>query len=419
MIRHFSSKTCRRAWLLSALFISALTALVLSPASGAQQDSRPRRATNAPQQPARAQATPAPSPAARVPAATPAKTPSTSQPVQQGQQPAPTATPGAPELKGQEVDPEEVYTVDTNLVNLHVRVIDRNNRPVNDVRQDEFRVFEDGVPQKIEFFSREEVPISYGLVVDNSGSMKPLLDKVIESTRAIVNENKPGDETFLLRFVDRDEIEMLQDFTAKKDDLFDALENMHTEGGQTAIIDAVYLGAEHTAQYKKGDALSDRRRRAMIVITDGEDRESFYRQNQLFEFLRENDVQIYVIGFTSELDAEGGFIRKSPKDKAVELINRLATETGGRAFFPASISELPQIAREITQDMRTQYVVGYYPTNSKRDGTFRQIKVQIADAGKRDKRIAITRTGRVAGPTPPAAKSAPSTSSDSRLPRRP
>jgi Ca-activated chloride channel family protein len=402
MTRHLSSKTLRHA-AAAAIFVASLACLALVPTTQARrQTSRPRRTTAAtPQQPARPQPTPTPAPAR--PAAVPAPA--------QGQ-PTPSPSPGAPEIKGQEVDPEELLTVDTNLVNLHVRVIDRNNRPVNDVKREEFRVLEDGEPQKIEFFSREEVPISYGLVVDNSGSMKPLLDKVVESTRAIVGENKPGDETFLLRFVDKEEIEMLQDFTSKKDDLFDALENMHTEGGQTAIVDAVYLGAEHAANYRKGDALADRRRRAMILITDGEDRESFYKQNQLFEFLRENDVQIYVIGFTSELDAEGGFIRKSPKDKATELINRLATETGGRAFFPASISELPQIAREITADMRTQYVVGYYPTNSKRDGTFRQIRVQVADAGRRDKRIAVTRAGRIAGQTtnqPAAPKSAPTT----------
>ncbi|MCA1816158.1 MAG: VWA domain-containing protein, partial [Acidobacteria bacterium] len=203
-------------------------------------------------------------------------------------------------------------------------------------------------------------------------------------------------------------------------DLYDALDDMHTNGGQTAIIDAVYLAAEHTAEYKKNDALGDKRRRAMILVTDGEDRSSYYKLNQLFEYLRENDVQIYVIGFTSELDAEGGFIRKSPKDKATELINRLAAETGGRAFFPASLSELPDVARQITEDMRTQYLVGYYPTNKARDGSVRAIKVQIADSGKRDHRIAITRTGRVAGPAPhaPAPSTNPSTSR-SESPRRP
>jgi Ca-activated chloride channel family protein len=416
MARQAFHKLTRRASLLAALLFAAFAALLFSPASRAQQDARPRRATSMTQQQPAPRPTATPARTATAPASQPTQTNPT--PLGQSQQPAPNASPTPPQLKGQEIDPDEVLTVDTNLVNLNVRVIDRNNRPINDVKQEEFRVFEDNVPQEIKFFSREEVPISYGLVVDNSGSMKPLLEKVIDATRVLIDQNKPGDETFLLRFVDSDEIKLLQDFTANKDDLYDALDNMHTDGGQTAIIDAVYLGAEHTAEYKKGDALNDKRRRAMIVITDGEDRSSYYKMNQLFEFLRENDVQIYVIGFTSELDAEGGFIRKSQKDKATDLINRLATETGGRAFFPASLADLPGIAQEITKDMRTQYVVGYYPTNKNRDGTFRQIKVQIADTGKRDHRIAITRSGRIAAPAG-GAKPAPNSSSHSESPRRP
>jgi Ca-activated chloride channel family protein len=417
MIRPRPDKLIRRALLCAALFVASLAALVLPSATDARQGTRPRRATAT--QPARNVAAPTPTPARTV--ATPTPTPIRTQPATTptpGAQASPNASPTPPELKGQEIDPEEVLTVDTNLVNLHVRVIDRNNRPINDVKREEFRVFEDNAPQKVEFFSREEVPISYGIVVDNSGSMKPLLEKVIESTRVLINENKPGDETFLLRFIDSDEIKLLQDFTANKDDLFDALDNMHTEGGQTAIVDAVYLAAEHTAEYKKGDALNDKRRRAMILVTDGEDRSSYYKLTQLFDFLRENDVQIYVIGFTSELDAEGGFIRKSSKDKATELINKLATETGGRAFFPSSLAELPGVAQEITKDMRTQYVIGYYPTNTKRDGTVRQIKVQVADEGKRDKRIAITRTARVAGAQGAKPATSP-TAPHSESPRRP
>ena len=152
----------------------------------------------------------------------------------------------------------------------------------------------------------------------------------------------------------------------------------------------------------------------MILVTDGEDRVSYYKQEQLFARLREQDVQIYVIGFVNELDREGGFIRKSSKDRAVSLINKLALETGGRAFFPQSISELPQIAGEIVRDLRTQYVLAYNPTNKARDGSYRAIKVAIADAPGRDKRIALTRSGRLApkGPLPtvgskPATPSAP------------
>ena len=304
--------------------------------------------------------------------------------------PKPTPTPG-----DEDIDEGSIVRVNTELVTLNVRVIDRNNRPIDNVRQNDFHVFEDGVPQPIESFTREEVPISYGLAVDTSGSLRSQLQGVIDAGKTIVNSNRPGDETFLVRFISSDKIETVQDFTPNKDLLIDGLDSLYVEGGQTAVIDAVYLTAEHVAEYKKGND-SDRRRRALIVITDGEDRSSFYSQEKLFARLREEDVQIYVIGFVNELDKEGGLIRKSPRDKAVNLINKLATETGGRAFMPQSLSELPQIANEIVRDLRTQYVLAYNPTNKARDGSFRAIKVSVDQDSSTDKRIALTRNGRLA-----------------------
>ena len=174
----------------------------------------------------------------------------------------------------------------------------------------------------------------------------------------------------------------------------DGLDTLYVEGGQTAVIDGVYLASEHIGEYRKNDN-DDRRRRALIVITDGEDRNSYYTEAQLFQRLREEDVQIYVIGFVNELDAEKGLIRKSPRDKAVALLNKLASETGGRAFYPQSLSELPEVANSIVRDMRTQYVVSYDPTNKAHDGSIRSIKVAVADEG-REKRIALTRSARTA-----------------------
>ena len=305
--------------------------------------------------------------------------------------PKPTPTPPGDEEFGE----GSIVRVNTELVTLNVRVIDRNNRPIGDVRQSEFHVLEDGVPQPVEYFTREEVPISYGLAVDTSGSLRSQLQSVIDAGKTIVNSNRKGDETFLVRFISSDKIETVQDFTSNQDLLIDGLDSFYVEGGQTAVIDAVYLTADHVAEYKKGDD-NDRRRRALIVITDGEDRSSFYSPEKLFARLREADVQIYVIGFVNELDKEGGLIRKSPRDKAVNLLNKIATETGGRAFFPQSLSELPQIANEIVRDLRTQYVVAYNPTNKTRDGSFRSIKVAVDEGSSRDKRIALTRNGRIA-----------------------
>lgn len=395
--RRQTTNQARRAWTLFGVCAMALAFLVLShPGRAQQQDSRPRRVD----------ATPSPTPTPNVPGRPKLNVPPPSQAPGTA---APSPSPDDP--ASVEIDPGETIKVDVNLVNLNVRVVNRDNRTVNDVRQDEFHVYEDGVPQKIEFASKEEVPISYGLAVDTSGSLRPQITKVIEAGKTIINSNKPGDETFLMRFISSDKIEIAQDFSSDKAELIDKLEDFIPEGGQTAVIDAVYLAAEHVSEYKKGNDVEDRRRRALIVVTDGEDRVSFYTQEKLFESLREEDVQIFVIGFVNELDDEktGVFIRKSPKSKAVNLLNKLAEETGGRAFFPNSLNELPGIADEITRDMRTQYVIGYYPTNDRRDGTYRAIRVAVGDATGRDKRIAITRPGRTAprdGGSPPAPKPA-------------
>ena len=378
-------------------------------AADAGQD-RPR-STQAPapsptvQQTTPAQPAPSPTPTPAKPSGTDRIAPTLGEPPPPPKlKPTPTPTPPP------EIDPGDRITIDADLVQLHVRVIDRNNKPINNVTQNEFHVFEDGVPQKIESFTREEVPISYGLAVDTSGSLRSQLQSVIDAGKSIIGSNKPGDETFLVRFISSDKIETVQDFTANKEMLMDGLDSFYVEGGQTAIIDAVYLSAEHVSEYRKGDE-GDRRRRALIVITDGEDRNSFYKQEQLFARLREEDVQIFVIGFVNELDKEAGLIRKSPREKAVNLIKKLASETGGRAFFPESVADLPQIANEIVRDLRTQYVIAYNPTNKTPDGSFRAIKVTVDQPTEAEKRIALTRNGRLArkegvnnAPKPPSVR---------------
>ncbi len=293
-------------------------------------------------------------------------------------------------------DPNEIIKIDTELVNLNVRVIDRNNRPINNIQQKEFKIFEDGVPQQIDFFSKSEVPTNYGIVVDNSGSMRQQLDKVVEAGKILVNTNKPDDETLIIRFVGRDKIEIEQPFTSNKTDLIDALDNLYIEGGQTAITDAVYLAVENIDEYEKSNKTKDVKRRALILVSDGEDRNSFYNEKQLFELLRESEVQIYVIGFVDDLSKEGGFISKSPQAKAKAFLERIATESGGKAYFPASIAALPDLAREISNELRTQYSIGYIPSNDRRDGTFRSIKVSVDDGPNSQKRIAVTRAGRTA-----------------------
>jgi Ca-activated chloride channel family protein len=203
----------------------------------------------------------------------------------------------------------------------------------------------------------------------------------------------------------------MQDFTADKQALGDALDDMFIEGGQTAVVDAVYLAAEHASERRKktGDPAEEKRRRALILVTDGEDRNSFYKTEQLFESLKEEDVQIYVIGFVNELEKERGFISKSKRDKAVALLDRMAKETGGRTFYPTSLSELPGIAEQITKDLRTQYVIGYRPAAKGRPGEFRPVRVAVADGRGGEKRIAVTRSGYTAKPDQtPAPQPTPS-----------
>ena len=277
-----------------------------------------------------------------------------------------------------------------SMVLLNVRVIDEAGRPVSDVRQEEMRVIEDGVPQTISFFSKEEVPLSYGLVIDTSGSLRSQLDKVLDAGRIVVNGNRPDDEAFLIRFISSDRIELITDFTSNKAVLFKALDSLYTEGGLSAVIDAVYVAVEGLAKSRRN--LDGNRRRALVLITDGEDRSSKYKRAHLAELLHKEDIQIFVIGLTSQIE------EKRAREKAIDLLKFLAQETGGRAFFPNSVSELRGIAEEITRDLRTQYLIGYTPTGKNPANTFHKVQVTVAEAQGQQKRAAVTRVGYIAAP---------------------
>jgi len=271
----------------------------------------------------------------------------------------PTPTP-SPTVKAPTPTPnpdDDVIRVEAELVNLNVRVVDRNNRTINDVPEKDFKIFEDGVLQTIDFFSRSEVPTNYALVLDNSGSMRAQLDKVIEAGKILIDKNKPEDETEIVRFIGRDKITIEQPFTTSKQDLNDSLDNLFIEGGQTAIIDAVYLAVENVDKYEQSKKIDDRRRRAIVLVTDGEDRDSYYNEKQLMDLLRESEVQIYVVGFLGDLSKEGGFIGKSPREKAKAFLQRIADESGGKTYFPADVSELSDIAKQISGELRTQYSI--------------------------------------------------------------
>jgi Ca-activated chloride channel family protein len=276
--------------------------------------------------------------------------------------------------------PASVATsTDERMVILHVRVTDPDGNPVTDVPETKFQVTEDGIPQKISLFMNQEIPLSYGLVIDSSGSMRSQFAQIIAAAQRIVLSNKPGDETFIVRFISSDKIETAQEPTSDKAQLINILNDFYIEGGASAVIDAVYLSAEKLAQLKDTGEL---RRRVLVLVTDGEDRASFYKKEKLFQQLASNDVQIFTIGLTKEVTQN--------RNKAIELLTKLGSETGGRTFFPSSGNEIERISKQIINDIRTQYVVGYVPSaDSGKD--FHKVLVSIAQSPNEEKRVAITR----------------------------
>ena len=278
---------------------------------------------------------------------------------------------------------EDRIKIDTDMVNLDVTVIDQNNNPVANLKKEDFSVYEDKVKQTIESVSREEVPVSFGLVIDTSGSMRSKLQSVSDAAVLLIKQMRRDDEAFVASF--KAEAELVQDFTDDRRELEDAIGDLYTSGG-TALLDAIIATADHAQEKGK------RRRKALVVISDGFEKNSSSKEKEVLEAIKEDEVQVYLVGFIDEEMEEKSLFGKSPAKKAKDLLSRIADDSGGRAYFPKDISEIPAIAAQIAKDLRTQYVVSYYPSNDKRDGTFRNIQVSVNSQGSR-KLIARTRRG--------------------------
>ncbi|MGE0131223.1 MAG: VWA domain-containing protein [Blastocatellales bacterium] len=278
---------------------------------------------------------------------------------------------------------EDRIKIDTDLVNLDVTVIDQNNTPVFDLKKEDFSIYEDKVKQTIESVSREEVPVSFGLVIDTSGSMRSKLQTVTDASLSLVKQMRQDDEAFVASF--KAEPELVQDFTTDRRELEDALGELYTSGG-TALLDAIIATADYAQEKGK------RRRKALVIISDGLEKNSSVKEREVMEAIKEDEVQVYLVGFIDEDLEEKSLFGRSPGKKAKDLLSRIADDSGGRAYFPKDISEIPAIAAQIAKDLRTQYVISYYPTNDKRDGTFRSIQVSVNQTGGR-KLIARTRRG--------------------------
>lgn len=289
------------------------------------------------------------------------------------------------------------------LVRLNLIVTDESGRSVADVRREEISVLEDGRPQNVTHFAMEELPVSYGMVIDNSRSVGSLLSYLQRAAGTLALNNRPGDETFVLRFVHADEIVQLQDFTSNPDELAKALTSLYASGGQTAVIDATYLAVEKAAARRKGDA---GRRRAVVLISDCEDRSSYHKREELIKLLRREGVQVFVISFLIELSDERRLTRPSPRERARKLAEEIAEESGGRAYFPKKPSELVAAVEEISRDLRSQYVLAYAPTNASADSKYRKVEVKIADAPSRPKRLAVARPGYFGAGAPPPGQPA-------------
>lgn len=184
----------------------------------------------------------------------------------------------------------------------------------------------------------EKLAVSYGLVIDNSGSIRTLLDKVISVVSDVVDANVDEDETFLLTFVDTSKIVLRQEFTFKKSELHDAAENMFIEGGQTAILDAVKISADYLSKNARTDGS---RLRALVLVTDGEDRESGSKIEDVIRLLKEQNIRVYVVAM-----ADGKIFPK--------VIDRLTKETGGAKYSPKTRAELTTVATQIAASIRTK-----------------------------------------------------------------
>ncbi len=297
----------------------------------------------------------------------------------------------------QKNDKDKGYTlsVETLEVQLPISVLDKDGRPVDGLTKDNFQIFEDRVPQTIKTFIHEDIPLSLGLVIDNSGSMRNKRERVNSAALAFVRESNPEDETFIVNFDDSAYLE--QDFTGSIGDLIDALDNLDARG-ETALYDAIYLSSEHVKHGKKD-------KKAILLITDGEDNTSKYGINKVIEALRQSKVTLYAIGLLEENDQRGGLFKKPPSKKAKEDLEKFAEITGGQAYFPKNLDEVEELVKHIAHDIRNHYTITYTPKNLNMDGSYREVSVKLTPPKNAGKITWRTKQGYYATPAPQPAVS--------------
>jgi Ca-activated chloride channel family protein len=250
----------------------------------------------------------------------------------------------------------------TSLVVVNVSVTDKQFRQISGLNKDHFEIYEDKVRQQIEFFSDDDKPASVGVIFDLSGSMNNKISRARDAIKAFIDTCHDEDDFFLVGFNDRASL------LAELSDGRSVLEKLAwaEPHGQTALYDAAYLGVEKVKEGRH-------EKRAVLIVSDGQDNASRYNYGELRKLLKEADVQVYCIGILEE-----GVSAGSSMDRQGQLIlEELAHTTGGMAFFPTSYAELDDSVTRIALTLRHQYSIGYVPFNEQRDGKWRKIKVRV------------------------------------------
>lgn len=266
---------------------------------------------------------------------------------------------------------------------IEVTLTGGKGRAVPELKREDVRIYVDGVERPVVSFEKELVPVSYGLVVDNSGSLRSQIGQVVGAAKFLAEQGGPDDEAFVLRFVATEDIRILQSLTDNKVELHKALDSMYVQGGFTALIDALYEAGKYLTKEAKSDAATGRRH-VLVLITDGDDRGSGYKVKDVLKLLKEGGVQVYCIGLMAELENQMTLSRLNKRDKAKDLLSKLAEETGGRVFFPEGLAELESAARDLVTSMHTRHVVGYAPPDPGGKGPGK-VEVKLVGAPGKEK----------------------------------
>ena len=263
-----------------------------------------------------------------------------------------------------EILPKGNIRIDTTLVLIPVTVTDPLNRFVTGLEKENFRIFEDKIEQQVVQFSSEDAPLSVGIIFDCSGSMGPKLQKSREAVAQFFKTANPEDEFFLVQFSDRAELAL--SFTTSLDEIQNRLTFTQSKG-RTALLDGVYLGLHQMKKAKNP-------RKALLIISDGGDNNSRYTETEIKNLVREADVQIYAIGIFEPAATRG---RSAEELGGPSLLSEIAEQTGGRHFPVENLSELANIAEKIGIELRNQYIIGYSPKNTERNGKYRRVQVKL------------------------------------------